>query len=56
MALIVQKFGGTSVADVERIKAVALRIKQEVDDGHHVAVVVSAPVVVLLLLLLFGCC
>ena len=36
------KFGGTSVADVERIGNVAKRVKREVDDGHEVAVVVSA--------------
>ncbi len=42
MARIVQKFGGTSVADVERIQAVARRVKAEVDAGHEVAVVVSA--------------
>ncbi|NKB45265.1 MAG: aspartate kinase [Alphaproteobacteria bacterium] len=39
---IVQKFGGTSVADIERIQAVAQRVKAEVDAGHQVAVVVSA--------------
>jgi aspartate kinase len=39
---IVMKFGGTSVADTDRIKAVAQRIKREVDSGHEVAVVVSA--------------
>ena len=39
---IVMKFGGTSVADTDRIKAVAQRIKREVDCGHEVAVVVSA--------------
>lgn len=39
---IVQKFGGTSVADIERIQAVAERVKAEVDAGHQVAVVVSA--------------
>src|SRR5512147_1025331 len=39
---IVMKFGGTSVANVERIKAVAARVKREVDAGHEVAVVVSA--------------
>lgn len=39
---IVQKFGGTSVADIERIQAVARRVKSEVDEGHQVAVVVSA--------------
>ena len=42
MARIVQKFGGTSVGDVERIKAVAMRVKAEVDGGDEVAVVVSA--------------
>ncbi|MBT6119539.1 MAG: aspartate kinase [Rhodospirillaceae bacterium] len=42
MARIVQKFGGTSVADVERIQAAALRVKAEVDAGNEVAVVVSA--------------
>lgn len=39
---IVQKFGGTSVADLDRIRAVAQRVKAEVDAGHEVAVVVSA--------------
>ena len=39
---IVQKFGGTSVADIGQIQAVAQRIKSEVDAGHQVAVVVSA--------------
>ena len=42
MALIVQKFGGTSVADIERIRASALRVKSEIDAGNDVAVVVSA--------------
>src|SRR5437868_3690779 len=42
MARIVQKFGGTSVADVARIKNVARRVKSEVDSGNEVAVVVSA--------------
>ena len=42
MGRIVQKFGGTSVADLDRIRAVAQRVKQEVDAGHQVAVVVSA--------------
>ena len=42
MARIVQKFGGTSLADIGRIKAVALKVKREVDSGHQVAVVVSA--------------
>jgi aspartate kinase len=36
------KFGGTSVADVERIRNVAAHVKREVDAGHEVAVVVSA--------------
>ena len=42
MARIVMKFGGTSVADLDRIRAVAGRVKREVDAGHEVAVVVSA--------------
>ena len=42
MARIVQKFGGTSVGDVARIKNVAKRVKAEVDRGNQVAVVVSA--------------
>ena len=42
MARIVQKFGGTSVADIERIRNVAQRVKREVDNGNQVAVVVSA--------------
>ena len=42
MSRIVQKFGGTSVADIERIKSVARRVKREVDAGNEVAVVVSA--------------
>lgn len=42
MARIVQKFGGTSVADLDRIRASALRVKQAVDAGDQVAVVVSA--------------
>mgnify|MGYP003644545232 CR=1 FL=1 len=42
MARIVQKFGGTSVGDIDRIKKVALRVKAEVDQGNEVAVVVSA--------------
>ncbi len=39
---IVMKFGGTSVADLARIRTVADRVKREVDAGHQVAVVVSA--------------
>lgn len=42
MARLVQKFGGTSVADIDRIKAVALRVKRSVDEGNQAAVVVSA--------------
>jgi aspartate kinase len=42
MARIVMKFGGTSVADLDRIRNVALRVKREVDAGHQIAVVVSA--------------
>lgn len=42
MALIVQKYGGTSVADVERIKAVAERVVRTARGGNSVAVVVSA--------------
>jgi aspartate kinase len=40
--LIVQKYGGTSVANVERIKAVAKRVVKTAKEGHKVAVVVSA--------------
>ncbi len=39
---IVMKFGGTSLADVPRIQAVAQRVKREIDAGHEAAVVVSA--------------
>lgn len=42
MARIVMKFGGTSVADLDRIRNAARRVKREVDAGHEVAVVVSA--------------
>ncbi|MGE0755139.1 MAG: aspartate kinase [Alphaproteobacteria bacterium] len=42
MALIVQKFGGTSVANIERIRNVANKVKKELDRGNQVAVVVSA--------------
>ena len=42
MARIVMKFGGTSVADLDRIQNVARHVKREVDAGHEVAVVVSA--------------
>jgi aspartate kinase len=42
MSRIVMKFGGTSVADLDRIRAVAARVKRVVEDGHEVAVVTSA--------------
>jgi aspartate kinase len=42
MSRLVMKFGGTSVADVDRIRNVARHVKREVDAGHQVAVVVSA--------------
>ncbi len=42
MARIVMKFGGTSVADLDRIRSVAKQVKREMDAGHEVAVVVSA--------------
>ena len=42
MARLVMKFGGTSVADLDRIRKVAERVKREVEAGHEVAVVVSA--------------
>jgi len=42
MARIVMKFGGTSMAGIERIRRVAQIVKQQADAGHDVAVVVSA--------------
>jgi len=42
MARLVLKFGGTSVADPDRIKNVAAKAKREVDAGHQVCIVVSA--------------
>ena len=42
MNIIVQKFGGTSVADVDRIKQVAKKVKRTWADGNKVVVVVSA--------------
>ena len=42
MARIVMKFGGTSMAGMERIRSVAARVKREVEAGNQVAVVVSA--------------
>jgi aspartate kinase len=42
MKIIVQKFGGTSVGSIERIRNVANRVIQEVEKGNKVVVVVSA--------------
>lgn len=42
MSRLVMKFGGTSVANIERIRNVARHVKREVDAGYNVAVVVSA--------------
>lgn len=42
MALIVQKYGGTSVGSIERINAVADRVKRWRDRGHRIVVVLSA--------------
>ena len=42
MPRLVMKFGGTSVANIERIRNVARHVKREVDAGYEVAVVVSA--------------
>ena len=42
MSIVVQKFGGTSVADVDRIKQVAKRVKRSWVEGNQVVVVVSA--------------
>jgi len=42
MALYVQKFGGTSVGSIDRIQAVAEKIKKFRGDGHDVVVVLSA--------------
>lgn len=42
MALIVQKYGGTSMGSIDRIKNVAKRVKSWHDNGHQVVVVVSA--------------
>ncbi len=43
MALIVQKYGGTSVANTERVQAVAQRVLKYKKEGHDVVVVLSAP-------------
>lgn len=42
MALIVQKYGGTSVGNIERIQNVANKVAKYVDEGHQVVVAVSA--------------
>ena len=42
MSRLVMKFGGTSVANIERIRNAARHVKREIDAGHEVAVVVSA--------------
>ncbi|MCK9907658.1 aspartate kinase [Microbacteriaceae bacterium K1510] len=42
MPRLVMKFGGTSVADLDRIRNVARHVKREVDAGYDVAVIVSA--------------
>lgn len=42
VTIIVQKYGGTSVGDVDRIRRCAFRVKEEIALGHRVAVVVSA--------------
>ena len=42
MALIVQKYGGTSVANLERIKNVANRVAKTHDQGNEVVVILSA--------------
>lgn len=42
MALLVQKFGGSSVADVERLNRVAKRVADSADQGNQIVVVVSA--------------
>ena len=46
MAVIVQKFGGSSLADAESVKRVARRIVATKAEGHQVVVVVSAAVLV----------
>jgi len=42
MAIIVQKFGGTSVADAEKIRRAVARVMEAVRNGNHVVVVASA--------------
>ncbi len=42
MALVVQKYGGTSVANVDRIRNVAVRVTKSYDQGHNMVVILSA--------------
>ncbi|HXC93477.1 MAG TPA: aspartate kinase, partial [Geobacteraceae bacterium] len=42
MALVVQKYGGTSMGSIERIKNVARRVAKGFDEGNEMIVVVSA--------------
>lgn len=42
MSLIVQKFGGTSVANIERIRNVAKRVAKTYDQGNKMVVILSA--------------
>ena len=42
MSVIVQKYGGTSVGDLDRIRNVAERVAKTYDQGHDVVVVLSA--------------
>ncbi|HET6469295.1 MAG TPA: aspartate kinase [Geminicoccaceae bacterium] len=42
MTLVVQKYGGTSVADLERIRTVAARVKRQIEGGERLCVVLSA--------------
>src|SRR5688572_4504834 len=42
VAIVVQKYGGSSVADVGKVRAVAERVMRTVNAGHNVVVVVSA--------------
>ena len=42
MSLIVQKYGGSSLADLDKIRLVASRVKKCRDEGHELVVVVSA--------------
>ena len=42
MAIVVQKYGGTSVADIDRIRHVASRVAKAHDQGNDVVVILSA--------------